>query len=56
MAVGFVSLRIEGIYSAILTLGLFEILRNLLMAIKGSIRRGDKNSFICYNGLREDFA
>lgn len=36
--VGFISLRIEGIYLAILTLGLSEILRNLLMAIKSTIK------------------
>ena len=36
--VGFISLRIEGIYLAILTLGLSEILRNLLMAIKATIK------------------
>ena len=43
VAVGFISLRIEGIYLAILTLGLSEILRNLLMAIKGSIKINLKN-------------
>ena len=38
VVVGFISLRIEGIYLAILTLGLSEILRNLLMAIKPTIK------------------
>ena len=38
VVVGFISLRIEGIYLAILTLGLSEILRNLLMAIKATIK------------------
>ena len=37
VAVGFISLRIEGIYLAILTLGLAEIIRNLLMALKSTI-------------------
>lgn len=36
--VGFISLRIEGIYLAILTLGLSEILRNLFMVIKATIK------------------
>ncbi|MBR3275851.1 MAG: branched-chain amino acid ABC transporter permease [Eubacterium sp.] len=36
--VGFISLRIEGIYLAILTLGLAEIIRNLLMVIKATIK------------------
>lgn len=35
--VGFISLRIEGIYLVILTLGLSEILRNLFVAIQDSI-------------------
>lgn len=35
--VGFISLRIEGIYLVILTLGLSEILRNLYMVIEDSI-------------------
>ena len=34
----FISLRIEGIYLAILTLGLAEIIRNLLMALKPTIQ------------------
>jgi len=38
VVVGFISLRIEGIYLAILTLGLSEIIRNLLMAIKPTIK------------------
>ena len=38
MAVGFISLRVEGLYLAILTLGLSEILRNLLMAIQATIK------------------
>ena len=38
VVVGFISLRIEGIYLAILTLGLSEILRNLLMVIKSTIK------------------
>lgn len=38
IVVGFISLRIEGIYLAILTLGLSEIIRNLLMAIKPTIK------------------
>lgn len=36
--VGFISLRIEGIYLAILTLGLAEIIRNLLMVIKPTVK------------------
>lgn len=38
VVVGFISLRIEGIYLAILTLGLAEIIRNLLMVIKSTIK------------------
>ena len=37
LIVGFISLRIEGIYLVILTLGLSEILRNLFMALQDSI-------------------
>lgn len=37
LIVGFISLRIEGIYLVILTLGLSEILRNLFVAIQDSI-------------------
>lgn len=36
--VGFISLRIEGIYLAIMTLALAEIIRNLLMALKATIK------------------
>ncbi|MBP3729083.1 MAG: branched-chain amino acid ABC transporter permease [Lachnospiraceae bacterium] len=36
--VGFISLRIEGIYLAIMTLGLSETIRNLLMALKSTIK------------------
>jgi len=36
--VGFISLRIEGIYLVILTLGLSEILRQLYMALEGTVR------------------
>lgn len=36
--VGFISLRVEGLYLAILTLGLSEILRNLLMAIQATVK------------------
>lgn len=36
--VGFISLRIEGIYLAILTLGLSEILRNLFISLKATIK------------------
>lgn len=36
--VGFISLRIEGIYLAIMTLGLSETIRNLLMALKPTIK------------------
>lgn len=43
VVVGFISLRIEGIYLAILTLGLAEIIRNLLMAIKSTIQIEIKN-------------
>ena len=38
VVVGFMSLRIEGIYLAILTLGLAEIIRNLLMAMRSTIQ------------------
>ena len=37
LIVGFISLRIEGIYLVILTLGLSEILRNLFVAVQDSI-------------------
>lgn len=43
VSVGFISLRIEGIYLSIMTLGLSEIIRNLLMAIKPTIKI-DRNS------------
>ena len=36
--VGFISLRIEGIYLAIMTLGLSETIRNLLIALKPTIK------------------
>ncbi|NMA94198.1 MAG: branched-chain amino acid ABC transporter permease [Clostridiales bacterium] len=36
--VGFISLRIEGIYLALLTLGLSEILRNTFVSIKATIK------------------
>lgn len=39
--VGFISLRIEGIYLVILTLGLSEILRNLFVALQDSISIGN---------------
>ena len=38
VAVGFISLRVEGLYLAILTLGLSEILRNFLMAVQATIK------------------
>lgn len=38
MIVGFISLRIEGIYLCILTLGLSEILRNVYMVVKDTIK------------------
>ena len=41
--VGFISLRIEGIYLAIMTLGLSETIRNLLMALKPTIKIDLKN-------------
>ncbi|MCR4672080.1 MAG: branched-chain amino acid ABC transporter permease [Lachnospiraceae bacterium] len=44
VVVGFISLRIEGIYLAILTLGLSEIIRNVLMAIKPTIKLELANS------------
>ena len=43
VVVGFISLRIEGIYLAILTLGLAEIIRNLLMVIKATIKLDIEN-------------
>ena len=43
LAVGFISLRIEGIYLAIITLGLAEILRNAMQAIKATINISLKN-------------
>ena len=38
MVVGFISLRIEGIYLAIMTLALAEIIRSLLMVLKATIK------------------
>lgn len=38
LIVGFISLRIEGIYLVILTLGLSEILRQVFVAVKDTIR------------------
>ena len=49
IAVGFISLRIEGIYLAILTLALAEIIRNLLMALQATIKIDIKN--ICLFGV-----
>ena len=43
VAVGFISLRIEGIYLAILTLGLAEIIRNVLMVLKSTVNISLKN-------------
>jgi len=43
--VGFISLRIEGIYLVILTLGLSEILRNLFIAVQDSIYLGGVKIF-----------
>lgn len=45
LIVGFISLRIEGIYLVILTLGLSEILRNLFVALKDSITMGNWELF-----------
>ena len=45
MIVGFISLRIEGIYLAILTLGLSEILRFVFQAVKDSISLSSFNLF-----------
>ncbi len=47
--VGFISLRIEGIYLAIMTLALAEVIRNLLMAIKATIKIDISN--ICLFGV-----
>ncbi len=41
--VGFISLRIEGIYLAIMTLALAEIIRSLLMVLKATIKINIKN-------------
>lgn len=45
LVVGVVSLRIEGIYLVILTLGLSEILRNLFVVLKDSIYISEVNIF-----------
>lgn len=47
--VGFISLRIEGMYLAIMTLALAEIIRNLLMAIKATIKIDITN--VCLFGV-----
>lgn len=47
--VGFISLRIEGIYLVILTLGLSEILRNAYQALEDKI--SIPNKFIIFNGI-----
>ena len=44
--VGFISLRIEGIYLAIMTLALAEVIRNALMALKATIKIDITNVFI----------
>ena len=44
--VGFISLRIEGIYLAILTLGLSEILRNTFISLKSSIKIGEEQVYL----------
>lgn len=49
VVVGFISLRIEGIYLAIMTLALAEIIRNLLMAIKATVKIDITN--ICLFGV-----
>lgn len=44
--VGFISLRIEGIYLVILTLGLSEILRNVFMAVETKISLSSSEALI----------
>lgn len=44
--VGFISLRIEGIYLAILTLALAEVIRNALMALKATIKIDITNVYL----------
>lgn len=51
--VGFISLRIEGIYLAIMTLALAEIIRNLLMAIKATIKIDISNVRLFGVGVNE---
>lgn len=46
--VGFISLRIEGIYLVILTLGLSEILRNLYMVVEDRIRLSNFTIFTSF--------
>ncbi len=47
--VGFISLRIEGIYLAIMTLALSEVIRNALMALKATIKIDITN--VCLFGV-----
>ena len=47
--VGFISLRIEGIYLAIMTLALAEVIRNALMALKATIKIDITN--VCLFGV-----
>ena len=51
--VGFISLRIEGIYLAIMTLALAEIIRSLLMAIKATIKINIKNVVLFGHNVNE---
>ena len=46
MVVGFISLRIEGIYLAIMTLALAEIIRSLLMVLKATMKINIDNSVL----------
>lgn len=52
--VGFISLRIEGIYLAILTLGLSEILRNTFVSLKSSIKIDVSRVCICGMKIGEE--
>ena len=46
VVVGFISLRIEGIYLAIMTLALAEVIRNALMALKSTIKIDITNVYL----------
>ena len=54
VVVGFISLRIEGIYLAIMTLALAEVIRNALMALKSTIKIDITNVYLVGVNVNEN--